>query len=82
MSGLRSFLALRERGLDVAYVEPQTGFGTVPESDRSKFALVVVHETPFDAAALCDGGRINEPPRRKIGRVCDRIDDGGDDAIA
>jgi hypothetical protein len=25
---------------------------------------------------------INEPPRRKIGRVCDRIDDGGDDAIA
>ena len=82
MPGSRRFLALRERGLDVAYVEPQTGFGTVPESDRSKFALVVVDEAPFDSALPCDRGGINEPPRRKIRRAGDRIDDGIDDAIA
>ena len=54
----------------------------MPESNRSKFALMVVDEAPFDAPPLCDGGRINEPPRRKIGYRCDCIDDRVDDAIA
>ena len=53
----------------------------MPESDRSEFALVVVCEAPLDPAPLCDGGGINEPSHRRIGRVCERIDDGVDGVV-
>ena len=53
----------------------------MPESDRSEFARVVVCEAPLDPAPLCDGGGINEPSHRRIGRVCERIDDGVDGVV-